>query len=73
MRLRAELDRHVSEPYQALAIVPTATFEEALRGPEAGIVKLPALVFNGRMNMPSIQPLSYNGYRLPPVDHQSLH
>jgi hypothetical protein len=36
MRLRAERDRHVSEPYQAPAIVPTATFEEALREPEAG-------------------------------------
>ena len=33
----------------------------------AGIVKLPALVFNGRMNMPTIQPLSYSGYRFPAV------
>src|SRR5439155_17691722 len=32
-----------------------------------GIVKLPALVFNGRMNMPTIQPLSYSGYRFPAV------
>jgi transposase-like protein len=33
----------------------------------AGIVKLPALVFNDRMNMPTIQPLSYSGYRFPAV------
>ncbi len=32
-----------------------------------GIVKLPALVFNGRMNMPTMQPLSYSGYRFPAV------
>ena len=32
-----------------------------------GIVKLPALVFNDRMNMPTIQPLSYSGYRFPAV------
>src|SRR5438552_18521968 len=32
-----------------------------------GIVKLPALVFNGRMNMPTIQSLSYSAYRFPSV------
>jgi putative Mg2+ transporter-C (MgtC) family protein len=31
-----------------------------------GIVKLLALVFNGPMNMPTIQRLSYSGYRFPP-------
>ena len=34
------------------------------RSPD-GIVKLPALVFNGRMNMPTTQRLSYSGYRFP--------
>jgi hypothetical protein len=31
------------------------------------IVNLAALVFNDRMNMPTIQPLSYSGYRFPAV------
>ena len=35
--------------------------------PNASIVKLPALVFNGRMNMPTTQRLSYSGYRFPAV------
>src|SRR5437867_10517212 len=35
--------------------------------PGAYLYELPALVFNGRMNMPTIQPLSYSGYRFPAV------
>ena len=42
----------------------TAGAEE---GRDHGIVKLPALVFNGRMNRPTIRPLSYSGYRFPAV------
>jgi hypothetical protein len=46
-----------------------ATLEHHLlhRGPLEGIVKLPVLVFNSQMNMPTIQPLSYSGYRFPAV------
>jgi hypothetical protein len=42
-----------------------AKLSESITG--RGIVKLPALVFNGRMNMPTTKRLSYSGYRFPAV------